>query len=63
MKYKSLAVVAFASISLGLIFKDETLVVNIGDTYYVANYLTLSIYLLYILGLITFYNLIIYLKY
>lgn len=36
----------------GFIFKDERAVVNIGDTYYVATYLTIAIFLNYILAFI-----------
>lgn len=45
--------VAAIILILGYIFREETLIINIGDTYYVATYFTLSIYSIY--GLITYY--------
>ena len=51
MKYKILILISIVILSLGLLFRTENLIINIGDTYYVASYLTLSIYMLYISGL------------
>lgn len=50
MRVKSiilLSIICVFAVILGFIFKEEVLFINIGDTYYVANYFTLSIYLLY----------------
>lgn len=44
--------VAIAAIILGFIFKDKTLFISIDDTYYVASYLTIGIFIIYLIVLI-----------
>lgn len=44
--------IAIAAIILGLIFKDKTLFISIHDNYYVASYLTLGIFIIYLIVLI-----------
>jgi len=44
--------IAIAAIILGVIFKDKTLFISIHDTYYTASYLTLGIFIIYIIILI-----------
>lgn len=46
---KKVIILIIIIFALGYLFKDETACINIHDTYYVATYLTIAIYIIYLL--------------
>lgn len=48
---KKMAVLAILILILGYFFKEETIIYCVGNTYYIITYLTIAIYILYLLAL------------
>lgn len=54
MKNKILIISVLLILALGIVFKDEFLFINIGDTYYLITYLSISIFLIGFILLVIF---------
>ena len=50
---KKTAIIIVILLIIGYLFKDNTLSLNLSDTYYVMTYFTLAIYIVYVLILIS----------
>ena len=49
-------ILSAAIITIGYIFKEEFFFINVGDTYYVMTYFSLSIFIIYLIAAVMLYN-------